>query len=103
MKQKPKMSVFIRSNTEESVDMDKVKQIVTSHGIQVTRATVNDKSGDIYVDFPSEENRNKFIPLLSDETVNVVSLKEKSPSISIRGINDYTTENELIEKVKTLL
>ena len=100
LKQQMKMSVCIKSKNEGGLDIEKVKELVTVHGIQVSKATVNSKSGDIYVDFPSEENRSKFIPLLSEEPVSVISLKDKCPTISIRGVSNYTDENDFIEKIK---
>ena len=103
MKHKMKVSVRIKSNNgDEAIDMNKVKEVVTSHGIQITKATVNHtKKGEAYVDFPSEENRDKLIALLSDEPISVVSLKRKCPTISIRGVSNYVSEEDLVEKIKS--
>ena len=102
MKRQMKVSVRIKSNTvENAVDMNKVKEIVTSNGVQISKATVDRTKGDVYIDFPSEENRDQLITLLSEEPVSVVSLKQKCPTISIRGIGNYVSENDLVEKIKS--
>ena len=93
----------IKSSIDAPVDSAKVKEIITTNGIQVSKASVNKKNGDLYVDLPSNENRDKLVNLLSEEVLpgnRVINLKEKHPTISIRGVSDYTTEKEFITKVK---
>ena len=49
--------------------MTRVKEVVTSNGVQVSKASVNHKTGDLYVDLPSTEEREKLVPLLREETL----------------------------------
>jgi len=97
-----KVTVCIKSNGREKVDSKKVENIITANGIQVVKASVN-KTGDMYVDLPTDENRDKLIPLLSEEVLpgsKVINLKEKLPTISIRGVSEFTNEEEFIMKLK---
>ena len=61
----PKATVCIKSDCETPVDVDKVKEIVTTNGIQVSKVSVNSKNGDLYIDLPTNENRDRIIPLLN--------------------------------------
>ena len=82
--------------------MSEVETVVTSHGIQVTRASVSKKSGDMYIDLPSTESRDKLIPLLNEASISgnrVVNVKQKCPTISIRNVVDYVDEEQFIERV----
>ena len=97
---KMKASLCIQSNGA-AVDMNKVKEIATTHRIQVSKATVKE-NGDVYVDLPSEENREKLTPLLNDETFavhNVVELKSKLPTISILDVKQFASKDDFVEKV----
>ena len=71
----------------ETVDMSKVKEVVTKNGIQVTKTSVSRRNGDVYIDLPSNENRDKLIPLLQVATSypgeRIVHVKQKYPTISI--------------------
>ena len=103
MKRKMKFTVCIK-NDGQPVDSAKVKDVITENGIQVTKANVNRNNGDLYVELPSEENREKLLPLLNEDVLpgsRVFKLKQKCPTISIRGVDEYTTEEEFIAKVKT--
>ena len=98
-----KVTVCIKSNGRDAVDSKKVENIITTNGIQVSKASVNKKTGDMYVDLPSHENRDRLIPLLSEEVLpgsQVINLKEKLPTISIRGVSEFTNEEEFIMKLK---
>jgi PHD/YefM family antitoxin component YafN of YafNO toxin-antitoxin module len=99
--QKMKASLCIKSNGDE-VDMKKIEEIATKNSIQVTKATVKE-NGDVYLDLPSKENREKFAPLLNNEGFaedNIVELKSKSPAISILDVKEYESKEEFIEKIK---
>ena len=100
-----KFTLCIKSKDGVIVDSEKVKNIITTNGIKVNKASVNKKNNDLYVEFPTNEQREKLIPLLSEDTGipenEVVSVKEKYPTISIRGVDNYTTEEELITRIKS--
>ena len=55
-----KVTVCIKSNEGIAVDAEKVKDIITENGIQVSKASVNKNNGDLYLDLPSDESRNKL-------------------------------------------
>ena len=87
----------------QPVDVAEVKEVVTSHGIQVTKASVSKKSGDMYIDLPSIDSRDKLLPLLNEASIpgnRVINVKQKCPTISIRNVIDYEDEDQFIEKVK---
>ena len=99
----PKATVCIKSDCETPVDVDKVKEIVTTNGIQVSKVSVNSKNGDLYIDLPTNENRDRIIPLLNEESLpgsKVIRVKEKCPTVAIRNVPNYTDEEEFKTLVK---
>ena len=89
----------IKSDGENPVDIEKVKDLVASNGIQVSKASLNNRNGDMYIDCPTNENREKVIDLINEETLpgnKVVKVNQKCPTISIRGVNKYQSEEEFI-------
>ena len=54
---KLKASLCIKANGTD-VNLAKMKEIAVSNSIQVSKTTVKD-NGDVYIDLPSEENREK--------------------------------------------
>ena len=63
------------------VNIEKVQEIVAANSIQVSKTVAKD-NGDVYVDLPSKENREKLTPLLNDDTFarnEVVDIKSKFP------------------------
>ena len=89
-----KYTLCIKSNDGASIDAEKVKNIITTNGIKVNKASVNKKNNDLYVELPSDEQREKLIPILTEEVIpgnEVVNIKEKFPTISIRGVEDYVS------------
>ena len=58
---KDKVTVCIK-NDGSNIDLSQVKNIVRQNGIQVSKASVNQKNGDVYVDLPSKEQRDKLVP-----------------------------------------
>ena len=98
---KMKSSLCIKSNGSE-VNLAKVQELATDNSIQVTKTTVKE-NGDVYVELPSEENREKLTPLLNDEafaTNRVVELKTKLPTISILDVKEFISKEDFVEKVK---
>ena len=102
-KVKEGVTLCIKSNGE-AVDMTKVKEVVTKNGIQVSKTSVSKRNGDVYIDLPSDANRDKLIPLLRDETTipgdRIVNVKQKCPTVSIKNVRDYSNENDFVETVK---
>ena len=85
------------------IDMTKVREVVTSNGVQVSKASVNHKTGDLYVDLPSTEEREKLVPLLREEALpgnTIVNIKTKCPVINIKNVADYVSEEDFIGKIK---
>ena len=100
--EKMKSSLCIKSNNGAPVNIEKVQELATSHSIQVSKTNVKD-NGDVYVEFPCDENYQKFVPLLEDESFGeneIVRVKNKLPTVTILGVRNYTTKEEFIEKVK---
>ena len=81
--------------------MKKVNELATNNSIQVSKTTVKE-NGDVYVDMPSKESREKLLPLLVDVTANenVVELKSKLPTISILNVSEFVSKEDFVEKIK---
>ena len=97
-----KSTLLIKNHEGQSIDMSKVKTIAVSNNIQVSNTHVNDK-GDAYVNLPSVAHRDKISNLLqSDEFKEneIVPLKSKLPSISIVGVDEKYTKEELMDCIK---
>lgn len=97
-----KVTVCIKSDGEK-IDLSKVKEVVTNNGIQVSKTSVNSKNGDVYVDLPTDEQRNKLVPLLENETLpgkTIVNVRSKCPIITIRNVPEFVDELNFVEKVK---
>ena len=85
-----------------SVDLGKVQEIVNENSIQVSKTTVKE-NGDVFVELPSLENRDKLTPFLQNESFSaheIVELKSKQPTISILDVKDFSTKEEFMEKIK---
>ena len=90
-------------NDDEEIDLEKVKEVVISNGIQITKASVSKQNGDVYVELPSEEQREKLVPLLKDEVVSgntIIDMKKKYPVITIRNVSEYNSEEDFVSKIK---
>ena len=93
----------IKSDDGQPVNVSEVEELVTSNGVQVSKASVSKMSGDMYIDRPSEDSRDKLIPLLNEASIpgnRLVNIKQKCPTISLRNVMDYGDESQFIEKVK---
>ena len=99
---KDKVTVCIKSGGN-AVNLSKVKEAVTKNGIQIIKASVNQKNGDVFVDFPSIEQRDKLVPLLNEATPEntVHTVKNKCPVITIRNVLNFVDEADFIEKIKS--
>ena len=88
---KSKVTLCIKNdNTDNTkIDVAKVKEVITSNGIQITKASVNQKNGDLYVQLPTDEHRDKLVDQLKNGTIagnTIVNVKAKCPVITIRNI-----------------
>ena len=99
---KDKITVCIK-NDGSSIDLSKVKDVVRQNGIQVSKASGNPKNGDVYVDLPSNDQRDKLVPLLNSEVQGntIVNVKSKCPIITIRNVSEYVDEADFIERIKS--
>ena len=102
-KVKEKVTLCIKS-AGETVDMSKVKKVITTNGIQVTKTSISKKNGDVYIDLPSNENREKLVPLLREAVTipddQIVNIKQKCPTVSISNVQDYVDQAEFIDSIK---
>ena len=98
-----KVTLCIKNDGSE-IDMKKVKEVVTTNGIQITRTSVNGKNGDVYVDLPTPDQRDKLLPLLKEGDVvpskTIVDVKRKCPVITIRNVPNYISEKEFLSEIK---
>ena len=102
VKESKKVTVCIKKTNESNLDIKKVKEVVTQHGLQVSKVSVNQKNGDLYVDFPSDEQRDKLVPLLTaEEGNNVINIKSKCPVITIRNVSNFVDNDTFIAAVKS--
>ena len=79
-----KASLCIKSKGN-TVNIKYIKEIACANSIQVSKADVKE-NGDVYVDMPSHENREKLLPLLDDDSFaqnEIIKLKSKLQTISI--------------------
>ena len=101
-----KSTVCIKSKVKENntdVNLEKVRSVITSNGIKVSKTSVNNKNGDVYVDLPNGEEREKLIPLLDDTVIEgnkVVKIGVKTPVITLRNVSDYTDKETFVNDVK---
>ena len=99
--QRMKSSLCIKSNGTP-VNMEKVQELAANNSIQVSKTVVKE-NGDVYVDLPSKENREKLTPLLDDAAFTgneVVTLKSRLPTVSILSVKEFTNKDNFIDKVK---
>lgn len=102
-KVKKGITLCVKSDGGESVNLGKVKEIVATNGVQVTKASINKRNGDLYIDLPTKENRDKLVPLLDQADIpgnRVINVKQKCPTISLRNVSDYVDEDDFITKIK---
>ena len=94
-------SLCIKSNGTP-VNMKRIEEIATNNSIQISKTNTKE-NGDVYVDMPSSDNRERLIPLLEEESFaqnEVVKLKSKQPSITILGVEKLSSKEEFMDNVK---
>ena len=102
-KVKEGVTLCVKSDRGEPINMDKVKEIVANNGVQVMKTSINKKNGDLYIDLPSNEIRDKLVPLLDQADISgnrIINIKQKCPTISLRNVTDFVDEEDFITKVK---
>ena len=98
-----KFSLYVKSN-DHPIDLERFKEITASNCIQVKRTVVK-PNGDLFVDLPDVENRNKLQALMMNDTFaenEIIQLKSKLPTVSILDIKDFSNPTDFIDKVKNL-
>ena len=96
---KEKVTLCIKRNNEK-IDLSKLKEVVAKNGVQVSKTSVNKENGDVYCEFPSNEQRDKLSQHLVSEGRNCVNVKSKCPIINIRNVCDYVNEDDFVERMK---
>ena len=93
------------SATGSTIDINRVRQIAVENSIPISNVGVSQK-GNTFIHCPSVEDRDKLQPLISAEVQDkdVVSIKEKSPHITITDItktnSDDITKESILEQVR---
>ena len=68
--------------------------------IQVSSTSVK-PNGDVFINLPGDENRDKMVPLLAEKSHNtVVKVKAKMPTISILNVDSFDNKENFISKIK---
>ena len=97
-----KFTICIKSN-DNPINADQVRNIVIENSIPVIR-TNSKPNGDLFIELPSLESKNKLEPLLKVDPIfkenNVVNLKSKSPTIAILDIDSFTSKEDFESQVK---
>ena len=73
-----------------------------TNSIQISHAKV-DSNGGVIIKMPSVENRDKLSPILQESGFSsnrIEALESKSPTIAVLDVENYTTKEEFVEKVK---
>ena len=100
-------SLVIKQVTKENVanttpvDMESIKKLVVKNSIPVSKVGVS-ANGNTFIHCPSTAARDKLQPLLESDLPNktVVSLQEKLPSVSIVGITEEISKEDLVTEIR---
>ena len=89
-----KASLVVKPDRDgKPVDREKVKKIIIENGVPVNKVVVS-SSGDTFINLPNNKSRDKLRPLLESEN-EVVVLKKKLPKVSLLGVTDNLTHEEI--------
>ena len=99
-------SLVIKPVTKENVanttaiNMESIRKLVVDNSIPVSKIGVS-KSGNTFIHCPSTAARDKLQPLLENDLPNktVISLKEKLPSVSIVGVTEDISKEDLVTEI----
>ena len=88
-----------KQGENDSIDLGLIKDIVITNSIQVSKAIVDKKTGDVYVDLPNKDEGDKLVPLLDSSLQGntVITLSKKIPIITIRNVHDFKDKDEFLE------
>ena len=92
--EKIKSALLVKPNGQGGkVDTQKVRKIVTDNRIPVN-SVVESQNGELFVNLPDEESRDKVINLIEESGNEVVKLKSKLPTVSLMGMTVNEMKNE---------
>ena len=77
--------------------MQALKNIAIDNKIQVAKTVVKE-NGDVFMDLPSVETREKLLPLLGSNN-DIVKVESKLPAITIGNVSEFTDREKFLEKV----
>ena len=90
-----KSSLMVKPDNEGNpVDSKTVKKIVLDNGIPVNNIVVS-STGATFINLPNQNSRDKLGPLLQSDSNDIVMLKSKLPTISLLGVTDELTKEEI--------
>ena len=91
-----KASLCIKKK-ETPIDMQALTKIAIDNKIQVAKTVVKE-NGDVFMDLPSVETREKLLPLLSSNN-DIVKVESKLPTITIGNVSEFKDREKFLEKV----
>lgn len=90
-----KSSLLVKADKDgKPVDPGKVRKIIRENGVPVNKVVVA-SSGDTFINLPNVKSRDKLHPLLQSDTNDIVLLKSKLPAISLLGVTDKLSNEEI--------
>lgn len=86
---------------KSTVNLENVRKIAVDNNIPVSKVGVS-ANGNTFIHCPSSAARDKLQPLLASNNPNqsVKPLQEKFPSISITGITEAISKDDLVTEVR---
>ena len=87
---------------KNGADLKVVENIAVENSIQISNTTVHDK-GDLFINMPSKQNRDKLAPLLTNYGVkieNIVEIEGKLPTVSVNDVTCFENNEQFIDKVR---
>ena len=99
--QQLRASLVIKPNTpEDKLDMKELNKIVVENNVQVSKVGVSTK-GNTFIHCASVEARDKLEEKVKELTGHTAhSLLDKEPSISLVGLTEELTKEELVEQIR---
>lgn len=92
--EKIKSALLVKPTAQrDKVDTQKVRKIVTDNRIPVD-SVVESQNGDLFVNLPDEESRDKVSNLIEESGNEVVKLQSKLPTVSLMGMTVKEMKNE---------
>ena len=92
--EKVKSALLVKPNgAGNKVDTQKVRKIVTENRIPVN-SVVETQNGELFVNLPDEESRDRVSDLIEESGNDVVKLQSKLPTVSLMGMTVKEMKNE---------